>query len=336
MLQSKVRSAPALDEPPAKVLRRARGRRALNATGVAAVVIVAAVGSLIGVRSLGTSPIEPIVPMPGGVIPWVESSPAAAGKTPSCTAEDLVLTAAPVEAGKLSFVPKHADVHCRLDLGIGLRIRDAAGRDVGLRLDLGQEPDEGLLIANTSRTTDIQVSFTNGCLPAGPHRLDVILPNKGGTLSATTSDNPMACYGTGDQLRATLSFGPGTLRSMGNVADLRVEIEGLPRSIARGQTLQYVVKMSNPTNEAIRFDVCPAFLQILVPDFRRSQESWAEAHNLNCRAISDAIPAHRSLLFAMEYKVRADAAPGSAQLKWLFGNEVPGNPLDTGTVLITE
>jgi hypothetical protein len=339
MLNSKVRNAPALNEPPAPVLRRARVRRALNAAGLAAGLAVVVVGSLIGVRSL-ESPQDavPITPLPG-VVPWVDTFELPLNQQPACRAADLVLTAEPVTQGTLSFLPRDSNVRCRLDLGLALRIRDSAGHDVDLRMNPEGEAQGAMLVTSGTLTTDIQLGFMNGCLPSGVLRFDVTLPNNGGTLSALTTEEPMACYGPGEQLSGTLRFVTGkAARDLGRLAELRVQIAGLPGSIARGATLHYQVHVANPTNRVIRFEVCPAFFQVMVPDFRRSQDAFARGFDLNCPAAPDAIPAHRSLVFAMELPIRTDRewVPGLAQLKWRWDEAISSRYLDTATILITE
>src|SRR6058998_1649129 len=119
MLRSKVRHAPGLDEPPLAVLRRARGRRVFNTVGLAAGLAVVAVGSLIGVKSLGTTPVEQLTRL---AVPFeaITPSPNGVGGIDPCRASDVRFS---VDAGPhaaLGFTARDDLTRCRIEKPFGV------------------------------------------------------------------------------------------------------------------------------------------------------------------------------------------------------------------------
>jgi hypothetical protein len=119
---------------------------------------------------------------------------------------------------------------------------------------------------------------------------------------------------------------------------LAAHIDAPPTTVA-GETLRYVVTLTNLTSTALELDPCPSYLEWLgghplptapppsnFPAFKvwdpivRYEGGVKESHLLNC-AIAPAIGAGASITFEMRLTVPADAI-GSDTLRWQVITEV--------------
>jgi Protein of unknown function (DUF4232) len=102
---------------------------------------------------------------------------------------------------------------------------------------------------------------------------------------------------------------PPTTPKPGPLAALNIRLY-LPTTARAGQSLHFTVVITNPTAEPIRLSPCP--------DYETGISSApAVAYKLNCPA---AIPAQRSLMFGMQYRVPAGTPSGVAKIGWFLLN----------------
>jgi hypothetical protein len=341
MLQSKSNRAPVMDEPPRPLLRRARTRKALNTTGIAAAVILIAAGSVLAARSFGKS-IEPVVRPPTETIPWAPLPVTVLGKERPCRASDLNFMTATGGTWRLRFQLKRTDLRCALDAKFGLRLLDPAGKSLDVRVL--RAPDFGGVIhaEGTSDTNDLLFDW-GGCVPVGPIRFDVTLAHGGGELSAVAPvGGPTNCVSGGPTTLTFKSVSWTKMREAGDVTDLMVQLDEIPGSVSRGGILRYVVKLSNLSGKVITLDPCPFFIQSLQTDVERpgiDVLTTVTDYMLNCAAAPPSVPNRGTLRFEMRVTVPADAKAGLGEIGWGFETLGSDQPTEIGTrasVLISD
>jgi hypothetical protein len=97
---------------------------------------------------------------------------------------------------------------------------------------------------------------------------------------------------------------------------------------ARGSTLRYVVELHNAsTNETLRFDRCPLFVQELAPT------GSIEAYTLNCRG-AHAVRPGASIRFSLQVDVPRNAPVGDNGLFWELDPLGTQGPEATARVMV--
>ena len=91
---------------------------------------------------------------------------------------------------------------------------------------------------------------------------------------------------------------------------LRVTLEGVPDTLAAGQTVRYQVTITNASSAPIAFDVCPAYDEGFTPDALVS-------YVLNCGPVGR-LDVGASATFAMEFTVRPFPKAPTGQQKFLW------------------
>lgn len=99
--------------------------------------------------------------------------------------------------------------------------------------------------------------------------------------------------------------------------DLQVSLQ-MPNQVAAGATLRYVATLTNPTGTAISLRRCPGYLEWAGGLPTPVKQSYA----LNCGPVG-AIPAHRSVRFAMRMLIPADAPRGALAVFWMLAGPGP-------------
>jgi hypothetical protein len=315
MLNVKVRTAPTLEEPPQPVLRRARTRRVMNSVGLTIVVGILATGSVLGVRSLGTSgTIEPVAPGPGTVVPWAALRPAAAATLRPCRASDVDFAADAGGAPFFVLTAKNADVACQVDRGLTMRLFDANGKQLNVPTSVANTFTRAIL-TDPKISPNLHFRWKNECPPtAEPIRYQLTLPHDGGTLSTTATrlgESTLADPADCDTLRsnATMTFtGVGSTEAgppyKNPIDNLVIEMK-VPESVQAGRVLRYTVTLSNHTHTAISLIDCPTFEQTLGIDDRIERRR----NRLNCDAAPAIVLPGSTLEFAMEFPIPGNAGP---------------------------
>lgn len=109
----------------------------------------------------------------------------------------------------------------------------------------------------------------------------------------------------------------------GSVAALRATLERLPERVRAGGPLDYVVRLTNPTDLDVDLTDCPGYVQNL--------GGLKRAHTLNCRE-APVVPAGRSVRFAMRLDVPASQPSGDTKFGWTL--MVAGGPGAGGAVWV--
>ncbi len=330
MLRSKVRHAPALDEPPAPVLRRARGRRALNAAGLAAGLAVVVVGSLIGVKSLGTSNIEPATK----VVRWVELEAFKGHPAPTrpCGAGDFTFTAGRdnTSGPYMLFASTSWKTTCKLDLGssaAGLRLIDAGGRDMQVRVSGNELFTEIWGSANTTMYYD----WSNYCGPASRSvRYEISFPSgeKVATTAAATlprcSDRSKDFTIGVSQLNGPASLTPSLSGTIALPDEFAITLRA-PETVRHAEVLRYQVVFTNVTDRPVSLDPCPDFVHELVSDTAGNPpptHANGGAQHLNCAGAGGPIGSGKSVAFEMRIQTGADSLNylplGLWRIQWYF------------------
>jgi hypothetical protein len=312
MLSSKVRQAPGLEEPPQPVLRRARVRRVRNEIGIAAAMVVIAIGSFSVVRTLGTAEIQPDAP---GVVPW-KSLPANEGANVPCRASDLVFSADAGPGSSLQFRPKSSDVYCNVG-DFHLDLLAASGQPLKAfvrKANTFSSP----YVQNTRQLTLALFEWQNGCAPTtDPIRFVVTLGGDRGRMEATaTNAGDISCTGSRTNTGLTLNAtGSRSLFEGGApMSELRARLSAVPKQDVRaGTLLRFVVTLTNPTDKPIALDPCPAINIQIEPNILGASSA------LNCQDAPEVITAGKSVSFAMEAQL-----PGNvyerAHIEWSLGS----------------
>jgi hypothetical protein len=338
MLNNASAGAPVLNEPPARVLRRARARRVVNAAAVTVVAAGIVAGGITGARLIGKAE-TPFANPSGGVVPWVnqtvEPSPSAppqpAEPMPrACGSSDLTL--APVETGgaagsvggDLRFTTKE---RCTLDLKrIVLALLDEKGDR--LKVAFSHSGVEGI-VAEARRETLLFFVWGNWCSPKQSAASVLVEFAEGGTLRAPiVLAEPGApaltapCQVTGSistlDVSAAGSNEPGPEPVLpGLVAEMDV-----PEQARLGSRLRYLVVLHNTTNKAIALDPCPAYTQLLSTG--ETKNSQSARYRLNCAGAGGPIGPEARVSFEMIFDIDPSVAPGLFVISWFVDGAGPG------------
>jgi hypothetical protein len=182
----------------------------------------------------------------------------------------------------------------------------------------------GYLTIETDRDCPARYATANSFPTDNYSSLSVRLP------SGTTLDTPLAldvecglkAGGLGvDQPPATEPVDPRT--------DLRPTIAS-PDSVRAGQTLTYVVTLTNPTGSTISLSHCPGYVEWMGTDAAGVAK---ESLGLNCSTIEE-IAAGASVRYEMRIAVPADAHPGPLTLRWML--QAAAAPQATSTVTVEQ
>ena len=144
-----------------------------------------------------------------------------------------------------------------------------------------------------------------------------------GTLHVPGAHMAVQCGGAlvDFSARTTGASGSGTT-SIAPAARLRATISQVPGSVTAGDSVPYVVTLTNPTPDPITFDHCPSYQEGI-----KGRPSSVRSYQLNCGAVTR-IAAHSSVRFAIQLPLPDHLAPGTAALDWKL--QVPGGSIDTG------
>jgi hypothetical protein len=330
MLQSKSRHAPSMEEPPRPVLRRARTRKATNGVALAVIVAILAVGSVAGVRSLtAAQKLAPDAP-PARIhgVPWKSLPVQEPNAGPPCRASDVVLVADAGPMSSIGFRGKRANVHCVVERDVALRLVDAVNKpfDVDIRTS-GALP--GVIVDGSRTVSKMLFEWDNGCAPStGAIRFVVTLPSKGGTVSAVASNGgKITCQGprspTGLELNAATTEAIG---NVGSPLELTFRLAEVPRLASTGDTVRYLVLMTNSTQRPIAFDPCPIFSQSI---------SIGTPHQvfgrLNCENAPDLVPPGGMVVFEMKIKIEGTVS-GAGEIGWYMWGKNQLNAPVTATI----
>ncbi len=300
-----------------------RRRRRVRETGVAVSTVLATVAAVVAIAVA-----TPRVPAPptadlADAVPWTDApaspyvAPGQAARTtdaPPCTAADLAATAdvaatAGPQDGVGGRVVHYVDLKntsastCLLQgypqvqaVGDGLPDVEATQGTV--------VPGAGAADMRPGEVTTLAIETTTECqaLASGPvsgpwPRLRLTLPDGGGTVEVDVPDGVDAFCGL-----ATSEFSgptPTTPAAMDPLASLVATLE-VPATLAPAEPLTYVVRLTNPTDEAIALDRCPSYVETLA-----GTQTTRESYALACGAVGEIGP-HASVRFAMRF-VSADA-----------------------------
>lgn len=111
-------------------------------------------------------------------------------------------------------------------------------------------------------------------------------------------------------------------------ADRQVTLIYAPSQVRRGSTVDYVVRILNPSDGLLRLQPCPVYTQRFA--------GQTQSYRLNCAV--DTIEPHRTVEFQMRLRVPADAPLGETRLTWtavLAGGKVAIANLGAGGVPLT-
>jgi hypothetical protein len=101
-----------------------------------------------------------------------------------------------------------------------------------------------------------------------------------------------------------------------------------PHTFQASGTMRYRISVTNSRDKAYPLRPCPSYQEYLVVIIRGGQPVYVQPnYYLNCTAVSS-IPAHGTVLFAME--IRVPAGVGEAKFGWVLN--VPGTP-GTGSMV---
>ena len=159
----------------------------------------------------------------------------------------------------------------------------------------------------------------------GPRRAEAVrltLPN-GGHIDGDYNAVPQCLDPKSKSTVAVSPFETAKLPPTGSwtpeSGSIVATVPNQPVSARRGETLHFVVVLTNRSRATVSFDRCPAYVQQLVP------AGQVEVHTLNC-AHAKPIPAGKTEAFAMEIAVPRNAPLGGNGLFWgldPFGAKAP-------------
>lgn len=345
-----------------EVAQRVRRRRtALVSVAVAAtmflVLAASAVGALVG-RSGEALPSDHASPeLPASAVPWVglpapegrdlptaHRTPPAADARP-CRADDVTARQHLTDGagGHLAYL-----VGFRNTSGSACLLRgypaavvatEPGAPDVrGTDGSFFPSPRAGNISPGRTAFLVVETDSECGALPGGGtvgptyHHLAVTLPG-GGTVPVDMRDGlrPGPC---GLHIGRFHVEQPTPPEPKDPLRDIRVSLR-LPRTIVRGSTLVYGVRLTNRTDHPASLDPCPGYFETLlspqsqasaglpeasrvVPGTDYSKASWS----LNCAPVG-AILAHGSTWFAMRLDVPVNVPAGRYTVEWsLIGGQL--------------
>lgn len=338
MLRTKVAQAPVREEPPPVVLRRTRTLRAINGIGATAAAAAVVLGIVFGAQLLGDrpTPTPPIAPGAAQPVPWL---PLAASPNDTDVLDLKPSVGKPCAAGDVSFevidgfgfsfLPTRSDVSCVIDphaAGFSVSVLSA---DARVPVTVVVAESTPVLMLDGARRPAAESVFTfswpNYCGPR-PERFNFSLLIPPGIFPEFNAESDVSLPPCIDPLAAsTLTVQGVGPRGAGSialplvgepaVANLGVAIAA-PSTIARGETLEYTVRLNNAQDEDVRLDPCPDYAEGLQ---QGDVDALLGQYRLNCEGVKGAtIPAGGSVEFEMEMKVLMDQAPGRWTLFWIF------------------
>jgi hypothetical protein len=194
--------------------------------------------------------------------------------------------------------------------------------------------------------TDTECGALPGGGTVGPtyHHLAVTLPG-GGTVPVDMRDGlrPGPC---GLHIGRFHVEQPTPPEPKDPLRDIRVSLR-LPRTIVRGSTLVYGVRLTNPTSHPASLDPCPAYVETLaqiqgatrmggLPDSAQaaSGTDYSKAsYALNCAPVGS-IPAHGSVWFAMRLDVPVHEPAGRYGVGWSLAGAQLLHAHASGTITV--
>lgn len=289
--------------------------------------------------------------LPDGTVPWVEepaglreydTPPPVRRTDPAarpCLAADLRgeldswlsprpgaggWTALPDEPGKLvgeATVTNTGERACRLRGEVDTRLRDAAGElPIGYSHSISAEARERTTIVPPGGSASLRLDWTAPycARTPGPLRLDIRLPEDGGSLAAPVRSRQVPVCSTSEthpELRSYLSSSGFDEPAQETVEDsplrvLTASVEPV-RTVRAGELATFHVTLRNPTGGAVPLDPGPGYYQEMFSQGDATTPAVNEggAYRLNCRPVRT-VPANGAVRFAMGVRVPAGMAAG--------------------------
>ncbi len=333
-------------------IRRRRRRHVALAAGIVTLATLAATTIGLGLMRgpAGPPPAHPTpttIPAPSasptaeaGAIPWRGLSPVDHEPTPSprlaaapCRTGDLVLAGVPSNGAG------GTGVHIVQVRNSGARRCTLAGRPTLLRTD----PATGTLTVvpvtttmffplpadSTPATIDpgeqaqLNLETSNRCLGTRPTPTItdsglVLRLADGGRIALRTAVDATCGVALSEWYRPT----PPPRANAWDVLTAAIEA---PASVRAGDTLDYVVVLTNQTGADVPLDPCPNYIEGL------SAVKAAGTYGLNCAV--PAISAGGGVRFAMRLAIPATAPPGTVTLTWSLLDSAAENPPQASSTL---
>jgi hypothetical protein len=163
------------------------------------------------------------------------------------------------------------------------------------------------------------------CGARGSQRLEVSLPQDGGTLTVPVvrAATPVCSrVETHPELASVLSTSlfdvPPVTPPASPLDPLRASVELPPEAAAPGGPLRFAVRLRNPTDEPIALDPCPGYMisRFALSTGPEPGLNDTRLYRLNCRPV-ETVPAGEAIRFRMQTAIPA-RGPGSdgMQLTW--------------------
>jgi hypothetical protein len=283
----------------------------------------------------------------GPVVPWISSLPSQlADRSPvgtPCRAADLAVHGqvdfeAYGNGGGIAVIAlQHKGAQpCRLEGSPRVRLVKSGGpRQVNASIQRPPlifpdtaYPLSSLLAIRPGEYAGLTVTWANWCDPqipgkerVAPSAVRITLPNGAGHLDADYNAVPRCV----DPSRpSTIGVSPFETAKVTPVpawtnASIKASVPNQPVSARRGELLEFIVVLENTSQETVRFDRCPSYVEQLVP------AGQVEVHALNCAAAKPIAPGKREA-FAMRIRVPKNAPLGGNGLFWgldPFGGKQP-------------
>jgi hypothetical protein len=155
----------------------------------------------------------------------------------------------------------------------------------------------------------LEVETYGGCLDGRPETVysDAVLRFPGRDISLHQSFNVTCGFNMGRWFRAPLMQPSPPPKP---IASLQITIAA-PSAVQRGETLEFMVTLTNPLTVPVTFDPCPNYLT----EVRGVPLKAVGVRQLNC--VVEAIPANGSIRYAMRLPIPdGDGYTGPATLVW--------------------
>jgi len=311
-------------------------------------VAIVLLASLSAVSGCGGSK-GSVAKVEGPVVPWVQAKPAQlAERSPAaapCKAADLAMRgdvnfAANGRGGGIAVIAlEHTGKQpCRLEGSPQIKLVKGEGPEqinTPLQRPPVIFPDTAYPLSTLSslqpgEIAGLTLTWTNWCqkaVPGKPHlapkALRITLPGQNGHLDANYNavppcldpSKPSAIGVSPFETAKVKPTPPWTSAS----SQVTASVPGPPPHARRGALLHFVVVLRNGSQQTMRFDRCPSYVQQLVP------AGEVEVHTLNCAAAKPIAPG-ASEAFAMQIRVPEKAPAGGNGLFWgldPFGAKTP-------------
>jgi Protein of unknown function (DUF4232) len=283
----------------------------------------------------------------GPVVPWTATRPSQlAERTPAsapCRAADLAVH------GQVNFesygngggiavlaLQNAGKRDCRLEGSPRVRlVKDGGPRQVDKPIQRPPlifpdtaYPLSTLLAIHPGEYAGLTLTWFNWCDPQIPGKrrippsaLRITLPHGSGHVDADYNAVPMCSDPKNPSEIGVSPFETAKVKPTGPWTTARVtaSVPNQPVSAKRDEMLHFVVVLRNRSQETVRFDHCPSYVQQLVP------AGQVEVHDLNCAKAKPLAPG-KSEGFAMQLRVPKDAPAGGNGLFWAldpFGAKQP-------------